>query len=117
MLNENDLQGLKMLLERRLAELEALDETTRDSRRPVELDQQSVGRLSRVDALQQQAMALATEQRRRAAAERIRAALRRMEDDEYGDCLRCGEEIAPARLRLDPSTALCVPCLQDSGER
>ncbi|MEX0758407.1 MAG: TraR/DksA C4-type zinc finger protein, partial [Tistlia sp.] len=89
----------------------------RDSRRPVELDQQSVGRLSRMDAMQQQAMAMATEQRRLAAGQRIRAALRRLETDEYGDCLRCGEEIALARLRLDPATARCVPCLEGGEDR
>jgi DnaK suppressor protein len=117
MLSESLLQELKSLLELRLAELESLEESTRESRRPVELDQQSLGRLTRMDAMQQQAMALATEQRRHAAAQRIRAALRRMEEDEYGDCLRCGEEIALARLRLDPATALCVPSLEGGGER
>lgn len=114
--SESEVRELEALLRRQLAEIESLDESTRDSRRPVELDQQSVGRLTRMDALQQQAMALATERRRQAAAQRIRAALRRIEEDEYGDCLRCGEEIALARLRLDPTATLCVPCREGEEE-
>ena len=54
------------------------------SRDPVELDQASVGRLSRMDAMQQQAMALATERRRTSALARIDAALSRLEAREYG---------------------------------
>ncbi len=76
----------------------------------VTLDQQSVGRLSRMDALQQQAMARATEARRAARLQRIRAALLRMEEGEYGWCVECGGEIAPARLDLDPTVPTCITC-------
>lgn len=99
----------KLLLERR-DELTALSEMSADSRDAVALDQQSVGRLSRMDAMQAQAMAKASERQRRAELSRIDAALRRIEQDEYGDCLKCGEEIAPERLRVDPAAAFCVHC-------
>ena len=115
MLRDEDLAAFRAQLERQLEELAAQDAATAESRRPVELDQQSTGRLTRMDALQQQAMAKATEQRRRVAAGRIRAALKRLDEDEYGDCVRCGEEIPIARLRLDPATAVCVPCLENEG--
>lgn len=109
------LAGFRAELERRLAELQQLDAATKDSRRPVELDQQSTGRLTRMDALQQQQMALATEQRRQAAEQRIRAALERLDSGDYGWCLSCDEPIEPGRLRLDPATPLCVGC-QEGGE-
>ncbi len=116
MLSDEQLAAFRVELERQLEALAAQDAATAESRRPVELDQQSTGRLTRMDALQQQAMAKAAEQRRRAAAGRIRAALQRLDDDAYGDCVRCGEEIPIARLRLDPATAVCVPCLEsDDG--
>lgn len=99
----------KLLLERR-DELTALSEMSADSRDAVALDQQSVGRLSRMDAMQAQAMAKASERQRRAELSRIDAALRRIDQDEYGDCLKCGEEIAPERLRVDPAAAFCVDC-------
>ncbi|MBT3702344.1 MAG: TraR/DksA family transcriptional regulator [Alphaproteobacteria bacterium] len=94
----------------RQVELQILAQNSADSRRPVELDQTSVGRLSRMDALQGQAMALETEQRRKNELVKIESALVRMEEDEYGYCLGCGEEIAPKRLELDPAIAMCIDC-------
>lgn len=110
----HDLAALRAELERRLAELETLDAETSDSRKPVELDQSSVGRLSRMDALQQQAMALATERRRQLERRKIRAAIQRIDDDCYGDCVRCDEEIEPERLAMDPTITLCAACMAGS---
>lgn len=97
-------------IERELAELTEQSEATREHRQPVELDQQSVGRLSRMDALQMQAMAKAVEQRRRARLVALDQALRRMKDGEYGYCLDCGELIGERRLEIDPATPKCVRC-------
>ncbi|HMB77070.1 MAG TPA: TraR/DksA C4-type zinc finger protein [Kiloniellaceae bacterium] len=80
------------------------------SRRPVELDQTRVGRLSRMDALQEQAMSLETERRRKLELKRIEAALQRIEEGEFGYCLLCGEEIEVKRLDLDPTLPTCVAC-------
>ena len=97
-------------IEAEIAELRALSDGSRDSRAPVELDQQSVGRLSRMDAMRQQSMDLAREERRRQRLAILAAALRRMDEDEYGYCLSCGDEIAAARLVADPAATLCVDC-------
>ena len=93
-----------------MEELRALSDDSRDSRVPVELDQQSVGRLSRMDAMQQQSMDLAREERRRQRLAILAAALRRMDEDEYGYCLSCGDDVAAARLAADPAATLCVDC-------
>ncbi|MGL4235453.1 TraR/DksA family transcriptional regulator [Tabrizicola sp.] len=42
----------------------------------------------------------------------IRAALKRIADGTYGDCTRCGEKIAEARLDALPWTPLCRSCAQ-----
>lgn len=102
------------LLERQ-AELAQEDAANADSRDTVELQQDSVGRLSRMDAMQQQAMAQAQERRRAQERVRIKAALKRIDEGEWGYCLTCGEEIAEARLRHDPSVAVCVGCATSSG--
>lgn len=94
----------------RQEELARQDVANADSRDTVELQQDSVGRLSRMDALQQQAMAQATERRRAAEGARIKAALVRIDEGEWGYCLGCGEEIAEARLRHDPSIPTCIKC-------
>jgi len=97
-------------IQEEMEELRALSDRSRDSRAPVELDQQSVGRLSRMDAMQQQSMDLAREERRRQRLAILAAALRRMDEDEYGYCLSCGDDIAAARLAADPAATLCVDC-------
>ncbi len=112
MLNDAQLNAYKKALEVRLIELDRSTEASRDSRKPVELDQSGIGRLSRMDAMQQQAMALAAERRRQAERQKLRAALERIDGDEYGACVRCGEDISPERLEFDPAITLCVTCMK-----
>lgn len=99
-------------LHARLAALDAEDAAGQQGQETVALDQQAVGRLSRMDALQNQAMAQATARRRGAERQRIAAALARIAADEYGYCVTCGDEIAPARLATDPAIAVCVACMR-----
>ena len=100
------------LLLQRQAELEALTETGDEASKPVELDQTRVGRLSRMDAMQGQAMSLESKRRREHELTRIVQALKRLELGEYGECLKCGEEIAVGRLEVDPAATLCINCAQ-----
>lgn len=97
-------------LNSRRKELEGLSAVSAQARDTVTLDQQSVGRLSRMDAMQQQAMAQATERQRAAEISRIDAALKRLEDGEYGVCIDCGEDIAEKRLEIDPAATHCIKC-------
>ncbi|MEM7546674.1 MAG: TraR/DksA C4-type zinc finger protein [Pseudomonadota bacterium] len=97
------LQGLLTELDRPLAA--STDETA-----TVALDQQAIGRLSRMDLLQRQQLAKETERRRATARKRIMAALTRIDDDEYGWCASCGEAIPEGRLDADPTAAQCINC-------
>lgn len=81
-----------------------------DSARPVELDQQSVGRVSRVDAIQQQQMARASQDQAERLLRQVRQALQRIEAGEYGACQNCDEPIAFARLQAQPFARLCIDC-------
>jgi len=91
-------------------ELEALNDDASNSRETVELDQSRVGRLSRMDALQGQAMNNAIAARRNNKLLAIEAALKRLQEEEFGYCVKCGGEIALKRLELDPTVALCLDC-------
>jgi DnaK suppressor protein len=102
-------QAEKLLLAKR-DELVELQRISGQSQQAVELDQQSVGRLSRMDAIQQQAMAQAQERARRREQIMIDAALGRIRDGEYGYCAVCGEEIPEKRLALNPAAPHCVRC-------
>lgn len=89
--------------------LEALDDSQAGAG-TVELDQTRVGRVSRGDALQQQAMAQAGQRVLQQRLAATRAALRRMDKGDYGYCLECDEPIAFARLQRQPEAAYCLRC-------
>ena len=105
-----DLKLAKTRLETRRRELEAQSAETGEARQAVELDQQSVGRLSRMDAMQTQAMAQAQERKRQHDLVRSEMAMRRIEAGDYGYCAECDAEIPDGRLAIDPMAEKCVGC-------
>jgi len=109
------IKKFKVPLEQLRDELCELSSIAADSRKPVELDQTSVGRLSRMDALQGQAMQLETERRREIEKTKIHAALARIETGDFGYCTICDEDIALKRLEHDPSVPNCIDCQRVQG--
>ena len=102
----------RALLEERRAQLEETARTNDDATAVVELDQARIGRLSRMDAMQSQAMSVEIKRRNERELKSIAAALERLDNDEYGECLRCGEEISDARLRANPVATVCIECAE-----
>ena len=80
----------------------------------VELDQNRMGRLSRMDALQAQQMAQQAERRRLLKLQQIDGALVRINNDDFGYCFKCEQEIAVERLQFDPTITRCINCCEDS---
>lgn len=109
-MTEAELTRFASLIRARLDDLQQEDARGQDGQAVVQLDQQSVGRLSRMDALQNQAMAKAQQVRRDTQTRRLRAALQRVAEGEYGYCEDCGEDIATRRLELDPAATRCIGC-------
>ncbi len=107
-----DLKYFKNRLEERRETILAGRSMREESSRTVELDQSRVGRLSRMDALQQQAMAKATDERADIELLQIQGALGRIKAGEYGYCINCGEDIAEGRLRVDPGVLACIECAE-----
>lgn len=105
-----DTKKFETLLLNERDDLLAIQSASAEERAPVELDQQSVGRLSRMDAMQQQSMALAEARRRALRLKQIGAALKRIDEDEFGYCVSCGNEIIVKRMELDPAAAVCTAC-------
>lgn len=91
--------------------LEKEIEDSRSSREPIALDQSTQGRLSRVDAMQQQAMAIAVVERKKIMVKKIEAAMDRCNKGVFGICCDCGDSLSEERLRLDPATPFCKECL------
>ena len=91
-------------------ELSQVSEASSEGTKPVQLDQTSVGRLSRMDAMQVQQMAQASARQKSLRLAQVKQALLRVQRDEYGYCLRCEEPIGYARLTAIPETPFCIEC-------
>ena len=76
----------------------------------VPLDQTLVGRVSRMDAMQQQNMAVSTRQKAEMKLRKIDLALKALHSGEYGYCRKCDEVIAFERLLAQPESTLCIQC-------
>lgn len=113
MLSDNELRYFEELLKKR--ELETLEQlnSSADSAQPVSMDN-SIGRLTRMDAIQQQQMALHTKGRLELQLVRIRTALRRVSDGKFGECVKCDEPINRQRLEIAPENPVCMQCLKRS---
>jgi len=109
-----DIPSLRKKLLALQEQLKLLSSTSDGSSQIVELDQARVGRLSRMDALQAQAMSQATDRRRELMLKGIEAALLRMDKDDYGQCRSCDEPINPKRLEYDPTALLCIQCAEQA---
>ncbi len=99
------------LIEQRKLLLET-QSISQQSTKTVELDQTRLGRLSRMDAMQQQEMAKAVALRRSKNLQRISVALQRIDNEDYGYCLACDNKIAAGRLEFDPCASLCITCAE-----
>lgn len=98
-------------------DLESATQLTEQDRAPVELDQQSVGRLSRMNAMQVQAMSQAHQRQREIDLRRVVGAISRLEDGDYGFCTECDEVIAIKRLEIDPAAGTCIDCASKQESR
>ncbi|MBW2427232.1 MAG: TraR/DksA family transcriptional regulator [Deltaproteobacteria bacterium] len=114
-LEAEQVAELRADLEQLVNELRVQVEDSREGAKPVDLDE-PIGRVSRIDAIQQQSMVQAN---RRAAQQRLaqaRSALSRIDEGDYGECVSCGEPVSFARLKARPETPFCVVC-QGSREQ
>lgn len=104
------MNSYKTALLKEREEIEKSLALAEDSTKPVELDQTTQGRVSRIDAIQQQEMVLAAQRRREQRLSMIDSALKRIESGDFGYCIICDEAIPEKRLELDPATLKCVMC-------
>jgi DnaK suppressor protein len=109
MIDSKGLESFRSALEALHEKLSTLVSDSAEGARPVDLEE-PIGRISRGDAMQQQKMVAENRQAAQQRRRQVEAALARIDDGEYGECLGCGEEIDPRRLEAQPEAALCVAC-------
>lgn len=105
-----DIEAIKRRLIEQRDTLLDVAESSKEAAETVELDQTRVGRVSRMDAIQAQAMAKESNRRRQVALQRIEGALQRIDDGNYGYCAVCDEPIMANRLEVEPGALLCIDC-------
>ena len=103
-------QQWRELIECEIAELDQGEQERKGAEATVSLDQQMVGRLSRMDALQMQAMARAEGVRAKQRRQQLIGALKRLDNDDFGWCQACGEPIPEPRLKVNPVALYCMDC-------
>lgn len=111
-LSADELASFKQQLLELRQHLLDINESASAEKDTVELDQSRMGRLSRMDAMQGQQMALEAARRREQQLLKIGAALRRIDNNEFGDCFVCGNEIDLRRLQADPTSNRCIQCAE-----
>ena len=109
MLTVDELIELEVLITEEIEKLNERSKESADERETISPDV-SIGRLSRLDAMQIQEIAKEGERRRQERLPRLEYALDLIDTGDYGKCERCGEWIAFARLKEQPETPLCSNC-------
>ena len=94
-----------------MARLQKSMKVTDEALRTVELDQTAVGRLSRMDSLQNQSLSKGLREREVVRLSQIRDALARVQEGTYGVCTECGGAIPPERLFVFPEAPECADCV------
>ncbi len=114
-MDEKALKQINLLLLKMKSNLQKQEKISKETGKPVELDQTKVGRISRMDAMQAQQMALDASRRRKLQLVKIESAFKRINSGEYGYCLGCDEDIALRRLMVDPTNIYCIECAEKMG--
>ncbi len=114
-LTEQQFAELQTRLTGLREDLQALLASTRDCARPVSLDE-PIGRLTRMDAMQQQSMSAANRQQTELRLRQVEQAIGLVRNGDYGLCRRCEHPIGFARLSARPESPYCLVC-QDEIDR
>lgn len=109
-LTQDQIEELTAQLDHVIQKLERSMRTTEEALRPVELDQTAVGRLSRIDSLQNQGLTRNLHDREQAKLGQVVTAIERIDAGTYGLCVDCGGEIRFERLQVFPETPICTGC-------
>ncbi len=100
-----DIKRLKEQLLVLKVDIQAQEENFKETSKPIDLDQAKIGRLSRMDAMQGQEVALEASRRRKSQLLKADSTLCRIKVGEYGYCFLCNEAIDIRRLDFDPTVA------------
>jgi DnaK suppressor protein len=104
-------ESFRPKIEARICELEKAMESTKEDREAISPDV-SIGRLSRLDSMQMQQMALGMNSRMLEEVKQLKEALKRIDNGRYGTCELCRKDIPMERLEFQLDATICVECFR-----
>ena len=109
-MNAADKAHVKDVIAAKITELRLVVESDANAQEQIELDQTRVGRLARMDAVQHHAIAQAQGDRAAKQLRLLELLLSKVDDEDFGECHYCGEDIPVGRLLIRPESLRCVEC-------
>lgn len=110
-MDQTNIMKYKKLLEESLENVKKDIQDLTESSKPIK-PENSLGRLTRMDAIGQKSINDHALNNAKLKLQKIEAALKRIEEDEYGYCVECGDEITEKRLNAVPESPQCVECME-----
>jgi DnaK suppressor protein len=111
-MNFEERERVRVSISQRIAELRIVVESDSKGTDQIELDQTRVGRLARMDAVQHHAIAQAQGDRASKQLKLLELLLSKVDDEDFGECHYCGEDIPVGRLLIRPESLRCVACAE-----
>ncbi|WP_168204135.1 TraR/DksA family transcriptional regulator [Aliikangiella coralliicola] len=111
-MSKKEKQKLKLSIKEQIITLQNQLSMAKESSKTVELDQSLAGRVSRIDAIQQQKMAQAGLNRTQQRINVLNKTIEQIDNEDFGYCEECGDEIGFSRLQIKPESTNCVACQQ-----
>ena len=108
-MEQSDKDKYRKILEDNLSEVQQYLKSSEDAAAAVEPDK-SLGRLSRIEAMQDQQLVMEMRRRKKRQIAEIKSALSKLEMGNYGVCIFCREKISAERLEVSPETQTCIRC-------
>lgn len=115
MISDEERKQLRSLIEQEIQQLTLEGEELEARTGPVKPDR-ALGRISRMDAIQDASMHEAALLALETKVKALEGALSKIDDENFGLCTNCGNDILFARLQLVPESNFCVPCAEKLGQ-
>lgn len=114
-MTNSEKEEIKILLQNLITEISKSIKYLEIETQPIE-PSVSLGRLTRMEAISEKGVNEAMLSSEKLRLERLANAMKRIENNTYGLCVRCGKEIATGRLRIIPEALVCITCLEKKGK-
>jgi DnaK suppressor protein len=110
-MNKEDKQDIKKRILEELKKTEELILDYKESTKPIS-PENAIGRVSRMDAINNKSVVEAALRKAEEKLNKLKLVLDKVNDADFGLCMRCGNPIPIGRILLMPQSRNCVRCAQ-----